>query len=102
MSRVHQHRFSRFLGSEIVRGDEMLTAGCRDCDRTISFHADARAALTTNRVLDAIEARPGISTHEIMERCGIKARGYLVRILRHLRDQGHIQMLERGTYGPRA
>ena len=100
MSRPHIHHFSRFMGSAIVRGDEMLSAGCRDCDRVITFHAQAKAALTVNRVLDAILRTDEISTHELMEDCEINARGYLVRILRHLRDQGHIRMVRRGVYGP--
>lgn len=101
MSKPHTHCYNRFLGSAIVRGDEMIRVGCRDCDHEIEFHANARAALTSTRVLDAIREAGEIDTHEIMERAGISARGYLVRILRHLRDQGHVKMLRRGVYGPR-
>lgn len=101
MSRIHEHRFTRFMGSEIIRGDELIRVGCRDCDHQISFHANAKAALTVTRVLDAIKAAGEIETRSIMERVGINARGYMVRILRHLRDQGHVRMIRRGVYGPR-
>lgn len=100
MTKIHTHKFSRFLGCEIVRGDEMMRVGCRDCDRVITVYVEARHAIKVNKVLDAILDDGEISTHEIMERCGINARGYLVRILRHLRDEGLVRMIRRGVYGP--